>query len=138
MEETAGGRGRERWWRPTSELHDWSDEATEGDPDAQAAAGWLREHYLRTFLEQAEHWLEHHDNWPLAWRRLAGSSDYVLELTATQLEALLTELWAVIARVHAETTSVHDAGAGADEPPGERRQRVLLYLHDFPEGERPR
>ena len=146
VEETGEGRGRERWWRPTTDMHDWTDEATEGDRDAQAAAGWLREHYVRSFIERTEHWLAHHDQWPLEWRRLAGSSDYILELTPAQLEALMQELWAVIARVHAETTAAAaaaatasaDVGTGSESDAGERPQRVLLYLHDFPEGERPR
>jgi len=138
VEETGEGRGRERWWRPTTEMHDWNDESIEGDPDAQAAAGWLREHYLRTFVERAEHWLAHHDAWPLEWRRLAGSSDYILELTAPQLDALMTELWAVVARVHAETAAAAPTDPATSSGEAETPQRVLLYIHDFPEGERPR
>lgn len=134
VEETGEGRGRERWWRPTTEMHQFDDDLTEGDPDAQAAAGWLREHYLRSFVRRAEAWLAHHDAWPLEWRRLAGSSDYALQLTPSELEALLHELWAVVERVHAETT----AAAAADDGAGEVRQRVVIYLHDFPDGEAPR
>lgn len=132
VEETGEGRGRERWWRPTTDRHNWTDEATEDDPDARAAAGWLREHYLRSFVERAEHWHAHHDAWPIEWRRLAGASDYVLDLTAKQLDALLTELTTVIAKMHAQT-----ATAGGGEP-GETPQRVLLFVHNFPVGERPR
>jgi DNA-binding transcriptional ArsR family regulator len=72
LEETGEGRRRERWRRPTTEMHDWNDEVTEGDPDAQAAAGWLREHYLREFVARAQTWLARHDEWRLDWRRLAG------------------------------------------------------------------
>lgn len=145
VEETGEGRGRERWWRPTTEMHDWTDDAIEGDPDAKAAAGWLREHYVRQFVERAEHWLAHHDAWPLEWRRLAGSSDYMLELTTTQLESLMYELRAVVTRVHAETTAAAESaaagagpGSGERDDPAERPQRILLFLHDFPDGDRPR
>jgi DNA-binding MarR family transcriptional regulator len=145
VEETGEGHGRERWWRPSTEVHEWTDEVTEGDRDAQAAAGWLREHYIRSFVERAENWLTHHDEWPLEWRRLAGSTDYVLELTPAQLEALMAELWAVITRVYAETTAdataraaegVEDADQSGDA--ADRPQRICLFIHDFPEGERPR
>lgn len=138
VEETGEGRGRERWWRPTTDMHNWNDEVTEGDASAQAAAGWLREHYLRTFVEQAEAWLAHHDAWPIEWRRWAGSSDYVLDLTADELGALLTELWEVVARTH--EVAVAAAAEEQELEPGERpeRRRVFLYMHDFPEGEPPR
>jgi DNA-binding transcriptional ArsR family regulator len=138
VEETGEGRGRERWWRPTTEMHNWTDEVTEGDQNAEAAAGWLREHYLRSFIERAEHWLAHHDKWPLEWRRLTGSSDYILELTAPQLDALMRELEAVIARVHDETKAAHAGPESDAADPAERRQRVLLYIYDFPEQDRPK
>ena len=121
-------------------MHDWNDDITEGDPDAEAASGWLREQYVRTFVEYAGTWLANHHNWPIEWRRLAGSSDYLLELTPAQLEALMRELWAVVARVHAETS---ESAAQLDDSTTTSRtardaQRVLLFIHDFPEGERPR
>jgi DNA-binding transcriptional ArsR family regulator len=135
VEETGEGRGRERWWRPTTEMHDWDDVAVEGDPDARAAAGWLRENHVRTFVEQAEGWLAHHDSWPIEWRRWAGQSDYALDLTPDELGALLTELWATVARAHEAA-----AEAAAEEqhlPSSERpdRRRVSLFIYDFPEGE---
>jgi predicted ArsR family transcriptional regulator len=144
VEETGEGRGRERWWRPSTDMHNWTDEVTEGDRDARAAAGWLREHYVRSFVEQADRWLAHHDEWPLEWRRLAGGSDYVLELTPAQLEALMNELLTVVNRWFAETTAGGTARTSADtsgaydEDPAERTQRICLFIHDFPEGERPR
>jgi DNA-binding transcriptional ArsR family regulator len=144
VEETGEGRGRERWWRPTTDMHDWTDEVTEGDRDARAAAGWLREHYVRSFVEQADRWLAHHDNWPLEWRRLSGGSDYVLELTPAQLESLMNELWSVVNRVFAETTpgptarTRNDTSEAGDRDPAEPTQRICLFIHDFPEGERPR
>ena len=142
VEETGEGRGRERWWRPTTHMHEWNDDVTEGDPDAQASAGWLREHYVRTFVEAADRWLANHDAWPIEWRRLAGSSDYTLSLTAAELDALMKELWAVVAarrtrrpRPRPQPSApviVRTSLARAE------RQRISIYIHDFPEGERPR
>ncbi len=148
VEETGEGRGRERWGRATTQMHDWNDDLTEGDPDARAAGGWLREHHLRQFVETTDIWLANHDRWPIEWRRLAGSSDYWLTLTPSQLEALMNDLWAVIARYQAvsDAWTNPDQGSGAasdGEPPAsidpaERPQRVALFIHDFPEGEPPR
>ena len=142
VEETGEGRGRERWWRPTTDMHEWNDDVIEGNPDAKASAGWLREHYVRSFVEAADRWLSNHDAWPIEWRRLAGSSDYTMSLTTAELEALKKELWAVILRVDAEATAAaaaESAGDGADHPGGHAaRQRISVYVHDFPEGERPR
>lgn len=143
VEETGEGRGRERWWRPATHMHEWDDDVTEGDPDAKASAGWLREHYVRTFVEAADRWLANHDAWPIEWRRLAGSSDYTLSLTTVELESLMKELWAVIQRVNAETIATAAAESAADDRTDEtddheQRQRISVYIHDFPEGERPR
>jgi predicted ArsR family transcriptional regulator len=152
VEETGTGRGRERWWRPTTEMHGWSDDSVGEDRDAAAAARWLREHYLRTFVERAERWAVHSQSWPPAWRRAAGSSDMVLRLTAEQLDALQRDLWAVITR-HRDAADdaagdaaddaagdADDAATSADGEVGDdaARRRVLLFLHAFPEGEAPR
>ncbi len=140
VEETDQGRGRERWWQASTQMHSWTDEDAGEDPDAQTAAQWLRSHYLRLFLERAEDWLEHHDSWPLAWRRLAGQSDYTMSMTTTQLEALLRELWEVVDRHHgsADEANAHladDDAARAALPVRERPEKVTLYLWDFPVGE---
>jgi DNA-binding transcriptional ArsR family regulator len=143
VEETGEGRGRERWWRPTTHMHEWNDDVTEGDPDARASAGWLREHYVRRFVEAADRWLANHDEWPLEWRRLAGSSDFTMSLTTDELDSLMKELWAVIQRVDAEATAAAAAELTSEQA-GERdggpsaRQRISVYIHDFPESERPR
>ena len=141
VEETGEGRGRERWWRSTTQMHEWTDEVTEGDPDATASAGWLREHYVRSFVEAADRWLSNHDAWPIEWRRLAGSSDFTMALTTAELDSLMQELWAVVMRVDAESTAAaaQEAGDVASEPGDiNSRQRISIYLHRFPESERPR
>lgn len=136
VEDAGPGQGRERWWRASTDMHSWDDVDTEGDPDARTAGGWLRQHYLRLFVEHAETWLEHHDGWPLAWRRLAGHSDYRLSMTPAQLESLMTDLWAVVDRHHAAAAEAN-AALPDDLPPEDRPQTLMLYLHDFPLGEYP-
>jgi DNA-binding transcriptional ArsR family regulator len=138
VEEVAGGRGRERWWQTTTELHTWDDDDAGDDPDAREAVGWLRAHHLSRLIERAQGWLDHHDGWPREWRRLAGASDYALEMTAPQLEALMTELWALVERHHgaAVTANAH-LGDHDDLPADQTPHRALLYLYDFPVGEYP-
>ncbi len=136
VEETDEGRGRERWWRASTAFHEWDDEAAEGDPDARSAAGWLREHYLRSLVERTEGWHARHDAWPLAWRKLAGSSDYALDLTPPQLDALMHDLWDTVGRHH-ESATAANADLPDDLPEDQRPRRVLLYFYDFPEGEPP-
>jgi signal transduction histidine kinase len=54
----------------------------------------------------------------------------------------MKELWAVVERVHTETSAAaaREEAAEAVEPDGlvARRQRIAVYIHDFPESERPR
>src|SRR5436190_18502667 len=67
VEETDGGRGRERPWRAATEMHGWTEHDVEGDPDAKAAADWLRRYYLRGFIDRYQRWLDEQAAWPLDW-----------------------------------------------------------------------
>ncbi len=98
VEETGEGKGRERWWRPTHEMHSWFTSDLDEDPDGIAAAEWLHGESLRRFQVFAEEWFASEWDWPVAWRDAAGSSDYLLELSADQLRDLGKELTAVIDR----------------------------------------
>jgi predicted ArsR family transcriptional regulator len=95
VEETQDGRGRERPWRAATEMHGWTERDTAGDPDAEAASDWLRHHYLRTFVERYEAWLDDQAAWPLVWQDAAGASDVALNLDAAGLAALNADLEAL-------------------------------------------
>jgi predicted ArsR family transcriptional regulator len=150
VEETGAGRGRERWWRATTQMHSWTDEAAEGDPDTQAAARWLREAGFRMFVDAAQEWLHNHDAWPIEWRRIAGASDYTIQLTVDELAAMQQELTAVVRRYAekaAEAKANRPVGVDPDaDGPGDqaddgvlaRPQPVFLYLNAFPKGPGPR
>ena len=60
VEETEDGRGRERWWRASTPSHGWTERDVAGDADAEAASDWLRRHYLRSFVDRYERWLDGH------------------------------------------------------------------------------
>src|SRR6185369_11660857 len=88
VEETKDGHGRERPWRAATEMHGWTERDAAGDPDAEAASDWLRRHYLRSFLDHYESWLDDQAQWPIEWQDAAGASDFVLNLGASDLAAL--------------------------------------------------
>ena len=140
VEETADGVGRERWWAAAHDMHSWSAGDFVGDPDAEAAMEWLQGEYFRQFTQHAQDWAAEESSWPLAWREAAGASDYLLQLTPPQLQAMLREIYAVVERYRAAgaaagSTPDEAAGGAPNETDdhGDDRRRVLFYLHAFPE-----
>lgn len=118
--ETGEGRGRERWWRAATRSHSWTERGVAADPDAQAAADWLRRHYFQMFAERYSAWLDAESSWPLEWRDAAGGTDDLLHLTHEQLHQLQRDVLALLRRYRQ-----------ADHPdPG--TEQVAVYVHAFP------
>jgi DNA-binding transcriptional ArsR family regulator len=134
VEETSDGTGRERWWAAAHDMHSWSAGDFVGDPDSEAAMEWLQAEYFRQFTGHAQDWAAEESSWPTPWRDAAGASDYLLQLTPRELQAMLKEVYAVVERYRAA------GDAGDPGPAGDDRRRVLFYLHAFPEpgGKPPR
>jgi DNA-binding transcriptional ArsR family regulator len=126
--DTGEGRGRERVWRAGSEMHSWSDRDLADDADAQAASAWLRGHYLRGFVDQAEQWLSRQDRWPMTWRAVAGSSDYLLDISAERLERLQSELHETVERYRRAEAGSASGEVATDGP----TERVVLFQFTFP------
>jgi hypothetical protein len=127
VEETEGGRGRERRWRAATEMHSWTERDVAGDPDARAATDWLRRHYLHSFIERYEAWLDVQGSWPLEWQDAAGSSDFGLRLSAARLAAFNAEIQALFERFR-------------EMPPEDPdlEEIVQVYLYAFPLDRSPR
>lgn len=119
--ETGGGSARERWWKATTEAHGWTAADVDGDPDGEAASLWLSRHYFEQFAEEYRQWLDQSEQWPLAWRTAANSSDQSLSLSPPQLESLAAEVIALV-RSYAEP----DPDESADV------RRVRVQFHAFP------
>ena len=51
-------------------------------PTASPPPEWLHGESLRRFQVFAEEWFASEWDWPVEWRDAAGSSDYLLELSA--------------------------------------------------------
>jgi DNA-binding transcriptional ArsR family regulator len=121
--ETEDGRGRERWWKAATEMHGWTQRDAVGDPDAEAASDWLRRHYLATFVERYERWLDAHGSWPLEWQDAASSSDFALRLSPTALAAFEADVEALFQRYRSDPPETDDAATG---------EVVQVYLYAFP------
>jgi DNA-binding transcriptional ArsR family regulator len=125
VEETGEGHGRERWWRPATAMHTFTERDVVYDPDARAAADWLRRYYLRSFVDRFGGWLDVHESWPLEWQDVADASDYALRLTPKRLAELNAEAAALCERYR-------------DPDPDEPDARpVEIHLHAFPIGPAP-
>jgi predicted ArsR family transcriptional regulator len=122
VEETDQGRGRERWWRAATDMHGWTERDMAADPDAAAAADWLRRYYLHTFIDRYQKWLDTQADWPLEWRDVTGASDVVLRLSPARLAALQAEFEALVERYRSGSAS----DGSADARP------IQVYLYPFP------
>lgn len=118
--EIGGQPGRQRRWRAAQESHGWSDADIPDDPDAAAAAGWLRRHYWQEEAHRVAQWEEYRPQWPPEWREAAGLSDALLELDADELRELMAELHEVLRRYRNRPGR------------GDAARRVTVYLHAMP------
>ncbi len=121
VEETDEGRGRERWWRPSTPSHDWTERDLAGDSETEAASDWLKRYYLRSFVERYERWLATAAAWPLDWRAAAELGDTKLHVTPAQLTDFHDELTRLLDRYR-------DAAA-TDDP---EARDVELFYHLVP------
>jgi DNA-binding transcriptional ArsR family regulator len=94
VEEAGGGKGRARPWRMTSigmrlaSSHD--------DPEAEIAAGALMRLLRERQFGRYRTWLETKATYPRQWQDAPDSSQYMLYLTAGELEQLSHELSALL------------------------------------------
>ena len=118
--EAEGGQGRERLWRASTESHSWTERDLADQPDGQAASDWLRRHYLGSFVESYERWLEVQKDWPIDWRAAADLIDAALRVTPDDLASLQAELIALFERYR---------DPRPDDPAAER---VQVFVHAVP------
>ncbi|MEO7430279.1 MAG: helix-turn-helix domain-containing protein [Acidimicrobiales bacterium] len=110
IHEAAGlGRGRERYWRASHDVTNWTETVFDDDPDDKAAAEWLTGHHLRLVNRWREDWLECRKDWPKAWRTAASLGDMRLRLTADQTAEMVAELEAVVERYATDQSAEPEA-----------------------------
>lgn len=118
--DTEGGKGRERRWRASTDAHEWTERDVADDPEAAAASDWLKRHYLRTFIDRYEHWLDKAETWPIDWRTAAESGDSVLHVTPDDLAGFQRALLELLDRFRQRSADAPDA------------RRVEFFYHAFP------
>lgn len=98
VEETNEGRGKERWKRASTAVHQISASSVAGDPDAAASLTWLQQHYFARVVEGYSAWIEESPASPIEWQDALSASDYLLTLSTERAGALQADLDAVIDR----------------------------------------
>jgi len=126
VEETGEGHGKERPWRASTDMHSFTQRDVAYDPDGQAAADWLRRHYLRSFLDRYGGWLDAQAAWPLEWQEVADSGDYLLRVSPRRLAELEAEMRMLFERYRDPDPDDPDA------------LPVEYHHHAFPLGTAPR
>jgi DNA-binding transcriptional ArsR family regulator len=118
-------KGRERWWRAAQDMTSWKPGAAGDDPDAVAAEEWLAGWVARRAMEWVDGWLARRVDEPPEWQAVSGTSDYVLDVTRDELEALTDQITELV-RPYLPT--------GGERKGGGRRD-VRLLLQAFPLGD---
>lgn len=121
--DTGEGDGRRRVWAPAATSTD-DPEVGPGpdadDEDTATAMGWLERDWLRHFAEKFGRWLDVRGTWPARWQRSTGMNDYLLVVSAEQLDALHADLEQLIERYRR---------AGQGNPDA---KRVAAYVSFYP------
>jgi DNA-binding transcriptional ArsR family regulator len=126
VEETGEGHGKERPWRASTDMHSFTQRDVAYDADGQAAADWLRRHYLRSFLDRYEAWLDDRAAWSLEWQEVADASDYLLRVSPRRLAELEGEMRTLVERYRDPDPDDPDA------------LPIEIHLHAFPLRTAPR
>jgi DNA-binding transcriptional ArsR family regulator len=122
--ESPTGDGRERWWRASHQRTSWSRVDFLDTPERRTAEQALSLEVVRRYAESAERWLERSDGWPREWVEAADMSDWIVNVTPSELRAMRSEIGAVIERY-------------ASQPKGAGRAIVHAIINLLPRGEVP-
>ncbi|HSR85630.1 MAG TPA: helix-turn-helix domain-containing protein [Streptosporangiaceae bacterium] len=118
VEESGGGRGRERPWRATTMFTSWPEVAD--DPNVDAAAELLRGVIIEHYVADLAHWFEARPHEPETWQQAAQFGDTLLYVTAGELTELGERVRELVDAYLARQTDP------ALRPPG---ARLVSYLH---------
>jgi DNA-binding transcriptional ArsR family regulator len=118
-------KGRERWWRAAQDMTSWRAGDAGDDPDAVAAEDWLAGHTARRAMDWIDGWLARRSDAPPEWQAVSGTSDYLLDVTPDELEALTDQITDLV------RPYLHVAG----RPRGDGAQDVRFLLQAFLRGE---
>ncbi len=96
VHDNGAGTGRRRVWEAATA--DRPIDLDEASDDDEAAIDWLARDYIQHFAGKAQAWLTAQPEWPLSWQEACGLEDHLVLVTGDQLDALQSEIAAVLAR----------------------------------------
>lgn len=102
VEEAGGGKGRARPWRVTS--IGYSLNSVHDDPEAEIASNAVLRLWRERVLGRYQTWLETKATYPRRWREAASDGEYLLYLTAGELDRLNKELTDLLLRYRERIT----------------------------------
>jgi DNA-binding transcriptional ArsR family regulator len=121
VEEAGGGKGRARPWRMTSIGMTMS---AGDDPELEVASNALMRLVRERQFERYRTWLETRGTFPKDWRKAAGELEWLLHVTAEELQALNEELVAfLLPRFRERLTDP------SKRPPGSVPVEVLMFSY---------
>jgi predicted ArsR family transcriptional regulator len=126
VEEAGGGPGRRRPWRLAHVGMRFSD--VQEDPEASRAAVGLQRFIRERHLARAAAALEQRSTYAPEWREPTGQSQYLLHVTADELNEIDEEVSAVLMR---HQDRVADPGR---RPAGSKPVEVLLFSYVLDRG----
>lgn len=115
------GTARERWWRAAHTFTSYSVTDFEHDPTDRAAAEWIEGQHQRVVSQWRNEWQATRDDYPRDWREVAGTSDFLLELTPEQVRRLNDDIIELL-------QSYRDARPSAADDV----HQVLVLIDTFP------
>jgi DNA-binding transcriptional ArsR family regulator len=87
---------KQRWWRAAHERTSWSTVEFLDTPERVAAEQSLGREVANAHASRAAEWVAGAPSWPAAWVDASTMSDWILELTADELQEMRDELEATI------------------------------------------
>lgn len=120
IEDTGEGDAKRRVWAVVPEQAAPIDLDLPDDTDTATAMGWLERDWLRHFTEKFGRWLDVRGAWPQRWHRSTGMNDYLVVVTAQQLDEMHAEIEDVVERYRR---------SGAGNPDA---KRVATYVSFYP------
>jgi DNA-binding transcriptional ArsR family regulator len=86
VERAEGGKGRERPWRATALFTSWQMSPVSGEgADARVA---LDRVVVQTYVDLIGRWFDRRSSEPAQWLAVSGVGDWILDVTAEELQAL--------------------------------------------------
>ncbi|RCW40491.1 helix-turn-helix protein [Halopolyspora algeriensis] len=117
-QDTERGNRRERWWRAVQDSTRVRTEKFTGDPDTQEPLTVLLHEFVTQHYRQSAEFVASVGEWSPEWVKASDVSDWLLSLSAAELERLTAEVAELVERYRRE--------------PSEGDEQISVQLQAFP------